>query len=140
MGKRINERSKSMIVNTDIDIDIADREKILSIIKNTPAVIVKDSKVKKHNTGVYFHDIPSNPFNGLCTIDYKDAENLGYFKIDVLNVSLYKGIKNRKHLQELLDKEYFVLEKPYGSDCDVNIDMKLVKTGKPLKKHFNINI
>jgi len=105
MGKRINERSKSMIVNTDIDIDIADREKILSIIKNTPAVIVKDSKVKKHNTGVYFHDIPSNPFNGLCTIDYKDAENLGYFKIDVLNVSLYKGIKNRKHLQELLDKE-----------------------------------
>lgn len=94
-----------MIVNTDIDIDIADRNKLLNIIKHVPATIEEKGKFKKHNTGVYFHDIPTNPFNGLATIDHKKAEELGYFKIDVLNVNLYKHIKDRKHLQELLNTE-----------------------------------
>ena len=95
-----------MIVNTDIDIDIADRDQLLKIIKGTPAMIARDNnKQVKHNTGVYFHDIPSNPFSGLSTIDHKEAEKMGYFKIDVLNVSLYKNIKTKKQLVELLDKE-----------------------------------
>ena len=52
-----------MIVNTDIDIDIADRDQLLKIIKGIPAMIARDNnKQVKHNTGVYFHDIPSNPF------------------------------------------------------------------------------
>ena len=69
-------------------------------------MIARDNnKQVKHNTGVYFHDIPSNPFSGLSTIDHKEAEKMGYFKIDVLNVSLYKNIKTKKQLVELLDKE-----------------------------------
>ena len=95
-----------MIVNTDIDIDIADRDQLLKIIKGIPAMIARENnKQVKHNTGVYFHDIPSNPFSGLSTIDHKEAEKMGYFKIDVLNVSLYKNIKTKKQLVELLDKE-----------------------------------
>ena len=94
-----------MIVNTDIDIDIADRDQLLKIIKGTPAMIARDNKQVKHNTGVYFHDIPSNPFSGLSTIDHKEAEKMGYFKIDVLNVSLYKHIKTKQQLIELLNKE-----------------------------------
>ena len=73
-----------MIVNTDIDIDVADRNKLLTLIKHTPATINEKNKTKKHNTGVYFHKIPMNPFNGLSTIDYKEAEELGYFKLDIL--------------------------------------------------------
>ena len=65
-----------MIVNTDIDIDVANRDKLLNIIKGTPAMIARDKKQVKHNTGVYFHDIPSNPFSGLSTIDHKEAEGM----------------------------------------------------------------
>jgi hypothetical protein len=91
-----------MIVNTDIDIDVADRNKLLKLIKGTTAMMLKGNKQLKHNTGVYFHDMPSNPFTGLSSVDYKEAENIGYFKIDVLNVGLYKDIKSKEHLDELL--------------------------------------
>jgi len=94
-----------MIVNTDIDIDIADRDKLLNLIKNVPAIINDKGKVRKHNTGVYFHEIPNNPFNGMASLDYKEAENIGYFKIDVLNVNLYKNVRDRKHLKQLINME-----------------------------------
>lgn len=105
MGKRNYDRGKLMIVNTDIDIDIADRDKLLNLIKNVPATINDKGKVRKHNTGVYFHEIPSNPFNGMASLDYKEAEDLGYFKIDVLNVNLYKNVKDRNHLRQLINME-----------------------------------
>ena len=94
-----------MIVNTDIDIDVADRRSLLKLIKNVPALIERDGKKVKHNTGVYFHDIPSDPFSGLSTVDYQKAEELGYFKIDVLNVNVYKDIKDKAQLDELLNTE-----------------------------------
>ena len=94
-----------MIVNTDIDIDVADRRSLLKLIKNVSAMIERDGKKVKHNTGVYFHDIPSDPFSGLSTIDYQKAEELGYFKIDVLNVNVYKDIKDKAQLDELLNTE-----------------------------------
>ena len=103
-----------MIVNTDIDIDIADRDKLLHLLKHTPAMIKNDGKERKHNTGVYFHEIPANPFNNIATIDHKAAEDLGYFKIDVLNVALYKKIVSREHMDQLLDMEpmWELLEHP----------------------------
>ena len=75
-----------MIVNTDIDIDVANRDKLLKLIKGTTAMILRDNRQTKHNTGVYFHEMPSNPFTGLSSVDYKEAEDMGYFKIDILNV------------------------------------------------------
>jgi hypothetical protein len=94
-----------MIVNTDIDIYVADRNRLLKLIKGTTAMILKENKQTKHNTGVYFHDMPSNPFTGLSSVDYKEAEDMGYFKIDVLNVGLYKDIKSKEHLNQLLAME-----------------------------------
>ena len=94
-----------MIVNTDIDIDIANRDKLLALIENTPAMIKREHIEKKHNTGVYFHEIPTNPYNGLATIDHKEAEKMGYFKMDLLNVSAYNDISNKAELDELIDME-----------------------------------
>jgi hypothetical protein len=94
-----------MIVNTDIDIDVANRDKLLNIINGIPAMIARDNKQVKHNTGIYFHDIPSNPFTGMSTIDHKEAESMGYFKIDILNVGLYKKIESKKQLDDLLAME-----------------------------------
>jgi len=86
----------------DIDIDFSNRTKILDLIKNIPASL-EDGR--KHNTGVYCHDIPVNPLTGQASIDYKTAEDRGYFKIDFLNVGIYQDIKNEEHLNSLINKE-----------------------------------
>lgn len=89
----------------DIDIDFLDRSKILNIIEHVPAAIIENNLVKKHNTGVYCHQIPVNPITGTSSIDYKEAEDRGYFKIDFLNVGIYKDIRNEEHLDQLLNQE-----------------------------------
>lgn len=90
----------------DIDIDFADRNKILEIITHIPASIKLDNNgFKKHNTGVYCHSIPVNPLTGTASLDYKEAENRGYFKIDFLNVSMYNGIRDEEHLVKLIEME-----------------------------------
>mgnify|MGYP000368292113 FL=1 len=86
---------------TDIDIDVPNRDAVLKLF---PHIVANNGDVK-HNTGVYFHRTPVNPFTGRCSIDYDDAEAMGYFKIDVLNVSIYKGVRNEEHLKQLLDRE-----------------------------------
>jgi DNA polymerase III alpha subunit len=86
----------------DIDIDFADRTRVLDVIKHVPAAI--DSS-KKHNTGVYCHTIPQDPLTGLSSIEYKEAEDRGYFKIDFLNASVYNGIQNEEHIIRLLSVE-----------------------------------
>jgi DNA polymerase III alpha subunit len=90
----------------DIDIDFADRTKILDIIEHIPAAI-KDNNgaFKKHNTGVYCHSIPYNPLTSMSSFDYKEAEDRGYFKIDFLNVGIYEKIKNEEHLLSLMNQE-----------------------------------
>ena len=86
----------------DIDIDFADRNIILNKIQHR---VAKLSTGKKHNTGVYVTEIPHNPFNELATIEHKTAEERGYFKLDFLNVSIYKNVRDETHLQELMEKE-----------------------------------
>jgi DNA polymerase III alpha subunit len=86
----------------DIDIDFADRTQILNVLKHIDARLDTD---KKHNTGVYVQSIPCNPVTGLSTIDYKTAEDRGYFKIDFLNVGVYEGVKSKEHLTKLMETE-----------------------------------
>lgn len=90
----------------DIDIDFANRELALKVIKHIPAAIADEKGTfKKHNTGIYCTSIPYNPVSNLANIDYKEAEDRGYFKIDFLNVSLYKDVRDEAHLLELLEAE-----------------------------------
>lgn len=86
----------------DIDIDFPDRQTAIDLIKCVPATL-EDGK--KHNTGVYCTTIPNNPLTGLSTIDYKSADARGYFKIDLLNVSVYEGVKDKAHLKTLMETE-----------------------------------
>jgi DNA polymerase III alpha subunit len=86
----------------DIDIDFADRTKALAVLKHIDARIDAD---KKHNTGVYCTSIPYDPITGISTLNYKEAEERGYFKIDFLNVSVYENVKSKEHLTKLLETE-----------------------------------
>jgi|TARA_B110000858_G_scaffold64321_2_gene74514 hypothetical protein len=85
----------------DIDIDFADRQDALAVFKNTSAKLKKG----KHNTGVYFHRVPTDPFTGLCTVEHTKADEAGFFKLDILNVSIYKEVKDNNHLNKLMEKE-----------------------------------
>ena len=89
----------------DIDIDFFDRSKALDILEHHVAMRDQKGQPIKHNTGVYFQPIPHNPFTNIATIDYKSAEDRGYFKVDFLNVSMYEGVRDEAHLTELLDRE-----------------------------------
>ena len=86
----------------DIDIDFADRDVILEKLNHR---VAKLDAGKKHNTGVYFTEIPHNPVDNLATIDYDEAEERKYFKINFLNVFIYKQVKDEEHLIKLMTKE-----------------------------------
>lgn len=86
----------------DIDIDFADRSVILEKLQHRVAMLSQD---KKHNTGIYPTEIPHNPVTGNATIDYKEADDRGYFKLDFLNVSIYKDVRDNDHLDQLVNTE-----------------------------------
>jgi len=94
-----------MKFKSDIDIDVADREQALALLAHTAASIIKQDKNAKHNTGVYFTAIPADPFTGRASLDYEAAEEIGYVKVDVLNVGLYQQVKNEEHLNKLMQQE-----------------------------------
>lgn len=92
-------------MSADIDIDFADRAKILDLIRHTPARLIHEGTPRRHNSGVYVTDIPNDAINGCAAIDYETAEQRGYFKIDFLNMSVYQLIRNPEHYQQMLAQE-----------------------------------
>jgi hypothetical protein len=113
----------------DVDIDFFDRDGVLKFFKHTPASIIKEDKTEKHKTGVYFHAVPEHPVTKHSSLDYKQAEDRGYFKIDMLNVSIYKDVKSEQDLVELMIQE---------PDWDMLKDAKVVENLFHLNGHFAI--
>ena len=89
----------------DIDIDFLDREQALALFKHVRASRIDDNKLVKHNTGVYLHEVPVNAVENLCAVPYEEAEEKNYFKIDFLNVGIYKGVRDEVHLVQLMETE-----------------------------------
>jgi hypothetical protein len=124
--------------NTDIDIDFGNRDLALDHLKYIKASITKtNGELTKHNTGVYFSDIPHD-INNQSTIDYKQAEERGYFKIDLLNVSVYEQVKSEDHLIKLM-----LTEPPWERLLEKDYCEKLIHIGnywseiKKLSEHIN---
>ena len=78
-------------MSADVDIDFADRNSVIDLIKCTPAR--QNAEGRKHNSGVYVTPIPRDAPNGCASIDYEYAEQRGYFKLDLLNQSVYTLIR-----------------------------------------------
>lgn len=89
-------------MSADIDIDVPDRNKLLEIVHSIPARQIVNDEVRKHNSGVYVTNIPYDPVHQCAAIDYKEAEQRGYFKIDLLNMSVYQLIKDPEHYEQML--------------------------------------
>ena len=77
-----------MKFKSDIDIDFANRDDVIKLLDVTPASIVRDDQLVKHNTGVYATEVPIDPFSGQASLDHNLAEDRGYVKLDFLNVNL----------------------------------------------------
>jgi hypothetical protein len=89
----------------DIDIDFIDRDQALKLFEHIPASRIDNGKLVKHNTGVYLHEVPVDAVSGLCQLPYEQAEDEKYFKIDFLNVGIYKGVRDEEHLVHLMNQE-----------------------------------
>ena len=96
-------------MSADIDIDLANRDQLLQLINSTAARQLHTGEVRKHNSGVYVTDIPYDPIHRCAAIDYETAEQRGYFKIDLLNMTVYQLIKTPEHYNEML-----VIEPPWS--------------------------
>jgi hypothetical protein len=88
-----------MVMSADIDIDFADRETVLRLIQHVPA---RQSNGRKHNSGIYVTDIPRDPVNQCAAIDYEEAEQRGYFKLDFLNMGVYQLVRDPAHYEAML--------------------------------------
>jgi hypothetical protein len=89
-------------MSADIDIDLPDREEILRLIPHVPAAMRQDGQVRRHNSGVYVTNIPRDPINDCAALDYQEAEDRGYFKLDFLNQSVYRLIRDPEHLEAVM--------------------------------------
>lgn len=89
----------------DVDIDLADREELLKLLPHINAMKMGEKGPEKHISGVYFTKIPYNPLTNLATIDYKEAEERGYMKIDLLNMGLYRQVGSEEELNFLMNME-----------------------------------
>ncbi len=94
-----------MKVQADIDIDFADRDKALKGLRYITASRLQDNELIKHNVGVYFQDIPIDPYSDLASIPYKEAKERNYFKLDFLNVNIYKGVTSNEALDRYVESE-----------------------------------
>lgn len=113
-----------MKFNSDVDIDFSDRQKILNLIKHVPASIIDNNKQSTHNTGIYVTEVPVDPVYNRAALDYRQAEQRGYIKLDFLNVGLYNHVHNEKHLIELMSKE-----PPWHKLYDPEFCSKLIHIG-----------
>ena len=93
-----------MKIDADIDIDMANRNQLLQLIPHTAAAMRNIDPIRKHSSGVYVTEIPYDPIHDMAAIDYTDAEQRGYFKLDLLNVYVYEQVKTEEHLLQLMSE------------------------------------
>ena len=88
----------------DVDLDVKDRDAAVSVLRRyTVASQVNKEVMTPHNTGVYFQRMPVDPTSGLSAFPYKEAETIGYFKVDIIPNHVYDLVESNEELEELLD-------------------------------------
>lgn len=89
-------------MSADIDIDMPNRDRLLGLIQHVPARLEVNGRPRHHNSGIYVTDIPQDPVYGCAALDYETAESRGYFKIDLLNMSVYSLVQTPEHYEQVL--------------------------------------
>lgn len=114
----------------DIDIDLRPDFKLERVFKNaTPASTVENGELKRHIVGAYFQKIPKDPITNLSAIPYEQAEELGFMKIDFLNLSLLSHFENKDEVK------YFASKEP---KWDRLMDRSFVERLFHISKHYDV--
>ncbi len=85
----------------DIDIDFKTEFDPLSLFEAVRASRVQSGKLAKHPCGIYFQNIAVDPQTKLSAIPFKEAEDLGYFKIDFLHLSILDHFDSKEQIRQL---------------------------------------
>jgi len=90
----------------DVDIDLPTSFDPLDYFSEAVrASVVQGEKLKKHNAGVYFQSMAKDKVTGFAAIPYKQAEELGYVKIDFLHLSFLDIFESKDEIRTLLKRE-----------------------------------
>ena len=91
----------------DVDIDTPTKfkpqEKLFS--NWIRASIIKDEKITPHPCGYYPQKIYQDDLTKLSAIPYEQAEELAFFKVDFLHLSIYDYFETKEEIKELLKIE-----------------------------------
>lgn len=115
----------------DIDIDFKPDFNPLDFFKDgiRASQVEKDGTLRKHNAGVYFQSIPKDPLTNLAAIPFKEAEKMGYFKIDFLHIYLLEYFKSKEEIRQLMEIE---------PDWSLLDDPKVVEKLFQLGRHYDV--
>lgn len=87
----------------DIDLDLPTTFKVDDIFDQViHASMVEKGELRKHPCGVYFQPIPVDQISGLAAIPYEPAEELGFFKVDFLHLTILDHFESKEEIRELL--------------------------------------
>lgn len=113
----------------DIDIDFPSTFDPSKYFDTVHASMVQNNALVSHPCGEYFQRIAKDKITGLAAIPYKEAEKLGYFKIDFLRLSVLNVFENKDQIRTLLKREpdWTLLENP-------DVVSKLFQ----IHKHFDV--
>lgn len=114
----------------DVDLDLQSDFKILEHFDAVLASKVsKTNTLEKHPVGAYFQNIPVDKMTGFSAIPFKEAEEVGYLKIDFLHLSLLDVFETTEQVRKL-------------SELDPNWDMlndkKIVRRLFHISNHFRL--
>lgn len=112
---------------TDVDIDVLDSK---DVIEKLPCIrsteLITENGLIPHKSGIHFDNIPTDPVTGYSSIPYKEAERIGYQKIDILSQSAYKHVRDREHLIKLMNTE---------PNWDLLLEPDVIQHLSQIKKH-----
>lgn len=102
-------------VRREFDVDIDVTSKLVKEDIGTRAMVYNEDaeKILPHPSGVYLEDVPVDPITGLCAFDYEYGSEHGFFKVDLLNNTVYDSFKSKDEILEILEQpiEWSLLDK-----------------------------
>lgn len=90
---------------------------------------VMNDELLKHPVGVHFQNIPIDPVTKLSAIPYNHISDHGYFKIDMLHVSVLDQFACKQDIKKLLKKQ---------PDWSILLDSSHTHKLFQLNKHYDL--
>lgn len=121
----------------DVDIDVKSGTKKDAIGVRSFVYNKEKMKLIPHPSGYFLpsehlvtNDVPIDPETGLASIESKEGESYGFFKVDLLTNTSYDNFKSKKEVLDSMDFENF--------DWDVFLDKEVVETLPHIGQHFSL--